>query len=65
MPASRDSWPFYLPADNPDGNPHPVESISRKPYYTAKMTLSGDSLITARCIFGGWICKTVAWTKSR
>ena len=32
MPASRDSWPFYLPAEIPDGNPHPVESISRKPY---------------------------------
>ena len=30
----RDSWPFHLPADNPHGNPHPVESISRKPYYT-------------------------------
>jgi uncharacterized protein (DUF2147 family) len=33
--------------------------------YTAKMTLSGDSLITAGCIFGGWICQSVAWTKSR
>ena len=33
MFASRDSWPFHLPADNPDGNPHPVESTCRKPYY--------------------------------
>jgi uncharacterized protein (DUF2147 family) len=33
--------------------------------YTGKMTMSGNGLITAGCIFGGWICKTVAWTKSR
>src|SRR5271163_4574646 len=33
MLASRDSWPFYLPADNPNRNPFPIESISRKPYY--------------------------------
>jgi uncharacterized protein (DUF2147 family) len=33
--------------------------------YTGKMTMSGDSLVTAGCILGGWICKTVAWTKSR
>src|SRR5271167_3356923 len=32
MLASRDSWPFYLPADNPNRNPFPIESISRKPY---------------------------------
>ena len=31
----RDSWPFHLPADNPHGNPHPVESISRKPYQSS------------------------------
>src|SRR5277367_4981049 len=34
MLASRDSWPFYLPADNPNRNPFPIESISRKPYQT-------------------------------
>src|SRR5277367_5297570 len=33
MLASRDSWPFYLPADNPNRNPFPIESISRKPYH--------------------------------
>src|SRR5271165_332173 len=33
MLASRDSWPFYLPADNPHRNPFPIESISRKPYH--------------------------------
>ncbi len=33
--------------------------------YTGKMTLSGDSLLTAGCVFGGWICKSVAWTKVR
>lgn len=33
--------------------------------YAGKMTMSGDSLITAGCVFGGWICKSVAWTKSK
>ncbi len=33
--------------------------------YTGKMTMSGNSLITAGCVFGGWICKSVAWTKSK
>lgn len=29
------------------------------------MTMSGDSLVTAGCVLGGWICKSVAWTKAR
>ncbi len=33
--------------------------------YTAKMTLSGDSLTTAGCVLGGWICQSVAWTRTR
>ncbi len=33
--------------------------------YTGKMTLSGNSLTTAGCVFGGLICKSVAWTKSK
>ncbi len=33
--------------------------------YTGKMTMSGNSLITAGCVFGGLICKSVAWTKAR
>src|SRR5271167_3884474 len=36
MLASRDSWPFYLPADNPNRNPFPIESISRKPYHSLR-----------------------------
>ena len=33
--------------------------------YTSKITLSDDTLLTAGCVFGGWICKSVAWTRSR
>jgi uncharacterized protein (DUF2147 family) len=33
--------------------------------YTGKMTLAGDHLSTAGCVFGGLICKTVEWTRSR
>ncbi|MGO9772603.1 MAG: DUF2147 domain-containing protein [Roseiarcus sp.] len=33
--------------------------------YTSKITLSNDTLLTAGCVFGGWICKSVAWTRSR
>jgi len=33
--------------------------------YTGKMTLAGDHLSTAGCVFGGLICKTVEWTRAR
>ena len=33
--------------------------------YSGKMTLSGDHLTTAGCVFGGLICKSVAWTRAR
>jgi uncharacterized protein (DUF2147 family) len=33
--------------------------------YTAKMTLSGDHLTTAGCVFGGLICKSFGWSRSR
>ncbi len=33
--------------------------------YTGKMTLQGDGLTTAGCVLGGWICKTVVWTRAR
>jgi len=33
--------------------------------YTGKMTMSGDSLVTAGCVFGGLICKTVDWRRAR
>ncbi len=31
--------------------------------YSGKMTLSGNSLTTAGCIAGGWICRSVSWTR--
>ena len=33
--------------------------------YTAKLTLSGDHLTTAGCIFGGLICESFGWTRAR
>lgn len=32
--------------------------------YTGKMSLAGGHLSTAGCVFGGLICKTVAWTRA-
>jgi uncharacterized protein (DUF2147 family) len=31
--------------------------------YTAKLTLSGDHLVTAGCVLGGLICRSFAWTR--
>lgn len=33
--------------------------------HSGKMTLSGDHLVTAGCVFGGLICKSVGWTRAR
>jgi len=33
--------------------------------YSGKMTLSGDRLTTAGCVFGGLICKSMSWTRAR
>jgi uncharacterized protein (DUF2147 family) len=33
--------------------------------YSAKLTLSGDHLVTAGCVLGGLICKSFDWTRSR
>ena len=33
--------------------------------YAGKMTMSGDRLVTAGCVLGGLICKSVDWTKAR
>jgi uncharacterized protein (DUF2147 family) len=33
--------------------------------YTGKMSLEGVSLTTAGCIMGGWICKSVSWTRAQ
>ena len=31
--------------------------------YTGKMSLEGANLTTADCILGGWICKSLSWTR--
>ena len=33
--------------------------------YSAKLTLSGDHLVTAGCVFGGLICKSFDWSRVR
>ena len=33
--------------------------------YSGKMTLAGDLLTTAGCVFGGLIRKPVGWTRAR
>ena len=33
--------------------------------YTAKLTLSGDHLVTAGCVLGGLICELFDWTRTR
>jgi uncharacterized protein (DUF2147 family) len=32
--------------------------------YSGTMTLSGDTLTTAGCVFGGLICRSVKWSRS-
>ena len=33
--------------------------------YSGKMTLSGNRLVTAGCVLGGLICKSISWTRAR
>ncbi|MBV8471958.1 MAG: DUF2147 domain-containing protein [Hyphomicrobiales bacterium] len=33
--------------------------------YTGKMTMTGNHLTTAGCVFGGLICKSIDWTRVR
>jgi uncharacterized protein (DUF2147 family) len=33
--------------------------------YSGKLTLSGDHLVTAGCVFGGLICKSMDWTRAQ
>jgi uncharacterized protein (DUF2147 family) len=33
--------------------------------YSGKMTMSGDHLVTAGCVLGGLICKSLNWTRAR
>jgi uncharacterized protein (DUF2147 family) len=32
--------------------------------YSGKMSLSGERLTTAGCVFGGLICKSIVWARS-
>jgi uncharacterized protein (DUF2147 family) len=51
-PDGKDSWAGS--AFNPDDGKH----------YTAKLTLSGNRLVTSGCVFGGLICKSFDWTRA-
>ena len=33
--------------------------------YSGKMSLSGDKLTTAGCVFGGLICKSILWSRAQ
>ena len=33
--------------------------------YSGKMTMSGNHLVTAGCVLGGLICKSISWTRAR
>jgi len=52
-PNGEDSWAGS--AFNPEDGKH----------YSAKLTLSGDHLVTAGCVLGGLICQSFGWTRSR
>ena len=51
-PNGKDSWAGT--AFNPEDGKH----------YTAKLTLSGDRLVTAGCVLGGLICQSFDWTRA-
>jgi uncharacterized protein (DUF2147 family) len=50
-PNGKDSWTGT--AFNPEDGKR----------YTAKLTLSGDRLVTAGCVLGGLICKSFDWRR--
>ena len=52
-PSGEDSWAGS--AFNPEDGKR----------YTAKLTVSGDHLVTAGCVLGGLICKSFDWTRTR
>jgi uncharacterized protein (DUF2147 family) len=51
-PNGKDSWEGS--AFNPEDGKH----------YMAKLTLSGDRLVTAGCVLGGLICQSFNWTRA-
>jgi uncharacterized protein (DUF2147 family) len=52
-PSGQDSWAGA--AFNPEDGKR----------YTAKLTVSGDHLVTAGCVLGGLICQSFDWTRTR
>ena len=52
-PNGKDSWAGS--AFNPEDGKR----------YTAKLSLSGDRLVTAGCVLGGLICQSFDWTRIR
>jgi uncharacterized protein (DUF2147 family) len=52
-PNGKDSWAGT--AFNPEDGKR----------YTAKLTLSGDRLVNAGCVFGGLICESFDWRRAR
>jgi uncharacterized protein (DUF2147 family) len=52
-PNGKDSW---------EGSAFNPEDGKR---YAAKLTLSGDRLVTAGCVLGGLICQSFDWTRIR
>jgi uncharacterized protein (DUF2147 family) len=52
-PNGKDSW---------EGSAFNPEDGKR---YTAKLSLSGDRLVTAGCVLGGLICQSFDWTRVR
>jgi uncharacterized protein (DUF2147 family) len=52
-PNGKDSW---------EGSAFNPEDGKR---YTAKLSLSGDRLVTAGCVLGGLICQSFDWTRIR
>ncbi|HLW93396.1 MAG TPA: DUF2147 domain-containing protein [Roseiarcus sp.] len=65
-PAKVGERVFYemVPAGDNAWSGKAFEPASGKEY-TGKMTLSGNNLTTAGCVFGGLICKSIAWTRSQ
>jgi uncharacterized protein (DUF2147 family) len=53
VPAGENSWSGH--AFNPEDGKT----------YSGTMTLAGNHLTTAGCVLGGWICKTVGWSRMK
>jgi uncharacterized protein (DUF2147 family) len=65
-PAKIGQRVFYdmVPAGDNSWTGKAFEPSSGKEY-SGKMTLAGDSLTTAGCVFGGLICKSIVWSRAK